>query len=88
MHIICHFQNDRGAFQSRKGKQETHSTAKGIVQGKRRREKKAKDGHEGQQGQKQAKERVRKKLYKQKKSIDKKQKKIVVTLQYIISGVE
>ena len=88
MHIICHFQNDRGAFQSRKGKQETHFTAKGIVEGKRRREKKAKDGHERQQGQKQAKERTRKKLSKRKKSIVKKQKKIVVTLEYIISAVD
>ena len=88
MHIICPFQNGRGAFQSRKGKQETHSTAKGIVEGKRRREKKAKDGHEGQQVQKQAKERIRKKLYKRKRSIVKKQKKIVVTLEYIISAVD
>ena len=72
----------------RKGKKETYSTVKGIVQGKRRREKKTKDGHEGEQGQKLANERIRKKLYKRKKSIDKKQKKIVVTLEYILSAVD
>ena len=70
----------------RKGKKERHTTGKGIGQEKIRKEKKAKNG----QGQRQAKERIRKKLklYKQKKSIDKRQKKIVVTLQYIMSAVE
>ena len=76
------------SFLSRKGKKETYSTLKGIAQGKRRSEKKAKDGHEGEQGQKQAKERIRKKLSKRKRSIVKKQKKIVVTLEYIISAVD
>ena len=55
---------------------------------RKRREKEAKDGK-----RKEAKEKIRKKLMlhnkaMRKKSIDKRHKKIVVTLQYIISAVE
>ena len=58
------------------------------VRPRRRREKEAKDGK-----RKEAKEKIRKKLMlhnkaMRKKSIDKRHKKIVVTLQYIISAVE
>ena len=72
----------------RKGKKETPETVDmGQGQARRRREKKRKDGRQ------QAKEKIRKKLRlhndaKRKKSIGKREQKIVVTLQYIISAVE
>ena len=73
----------------RKCKKEMPETVEGIEQARprRRREKKAKDG------QKEAKEKIRKKLRlhndaKRKKSNGKREQKIVVTLQYIISAVE
>ena len=48
------------------------------------------DGHEGNQGQKPTKEKMRKKLkfYKRKKLNGKREKKIVVTLQYIIAALD
>ena len=68
-------------------------TVEGMGQPKRRREKKRKDRNDWHQGQRQTKEKIRKRLRlhniaQRKKSIDKRDQKIVVTLQYIMSAVE
>ena len=77
----------------RKGKKEMPQTVEGMGQAKRRREKKRKDRNDWHQGQRQTKEKIRKRLRlhniaQRKKSIDKRDQKIVVTLQYIMSAVE